>query len=489
MINPKPSLTSYDVEGGWVSSPDLAILTVAAMAPGHWTVDVAEEAVSPVNLDHPARFIGLTGKSSQYRRIVELSEAFRRRGKTVLIGGPFASLDPEAVRLHADILFTGEMEDIAPEFFADLEAGVWKAHYEGGRADIRKSPVPRWDLYPTSRSISGALQTTRGCPFDCEFCDVIQYQGRKQRHKDLHQILAELDALYAAGFRETFLCDDNLTVHRTFARQTLDAIAEWNAEQSNGPMRFRTQASLDIARDDDLLRRCVRAGLTHLFIGIETVNEASLRATNKRQNLLLPILDAVNNILSHGIYVRAGVIVGFDQDGPSIFDDLFQFFQNSPLPDLSVGVLTASFGTPLYARLKREGRLLEGRWEEYLSDGNIIPKLMTREQLANGTRELAHALFSAEAYERRLLNLIAVYGGEAEASPRRTAPNERIRSVMGSLKSIPKRSERDAKMLSRVLDAATEKPAAMAPVMSSLTFYAQTRAYLDRVQARAVQVA
>jgi radical SAM superfamily enzyme YgiQ (UPF0313 family) len=488
MINPKPTVSCYTVGDGWVSSPDLALVTIAAMAPPHWSVSVTEELVGPVDLDSSARFVGLTGKTAQYARMVELSDAFRRRGKTVLIGGPFASLDPEAVRPHADILVTGELEDIAPQFFADLEAGAWKTHYDGGRADIRKSPVPRWDLYPTHKAMTGALQTTRGCPFDCEFCDVIQYQGRKQRHKDLTQIIAELDALYAAGFRDTFLSDDNFTVHRQFARQTLDAIAEWNAARTDGPMRFRTQASLDIARDDDLMRRCVAAGLTNLFIGIETTNEASLRETKKRQNLLLPIHESVERIVSTGIYVRAGVIVGFDHDGPSIFGDLFDFFQTSPLPDLTVGVLTASVGTPLHARVKREGRLLEGRWDEHLFNCNIVPKLMTTRALVEGTRELAAALYTAEAFERRLMRLIDAFP-DLDAAPVRSPPGERTRGAMGELRRIRGRGKAETRMLSTVLAAALEKPWTFSAVVTSLSHFEQTRTYLDYVSLRMAEAA
>ena len=329
MINPAPSGIRPDTEAGWVSSPDLAIITVAAMAPAHWRVTVAEEAVQPVDLDSEADFIGLTGKSSQLDGIRRLSRHFRARGKVVLVGGPLASLQPAAVRDHADILVTGELEDIAPNFFADLEAGAWKGAYDGGRADITRSPAPRWDLYPVQRSMSGALQTTRGCPFECEFCDVIVYQGRKQRHKTLDQILIELDALHAAGFREVFLSDDNFAVHRKHARSVLEALRDWNARQ-DGPLRFFTQTSLDLARDPDLMDLCYAAGLRRLFVGVESANEASLRETRKRQNLLMPILQATERMVAHGLTIRAGLICGFDSDGPDIFQASYDFFQTTP---------------------------------------------------------------------------------------------------------------------------------------------------------------
>jgi radical SAM superfamily enzyme YgiQ (UPF0313 family) len=282
LINPRAHTPTYDNchSDAWVTCPDLTLLTVAAMLPPSWTVRYTEEQIDPVDFDHPAEFVGLSGKTAQLRSMIELSNEFRTRGKTVLIGGPLATLDPDSLRPYADILVTGEMEEIAPRLFADLEAGTWSRHYDGGRPDIRNSPVPRWDLYPVHRSELGAVQTTRGCPFDCEFCDVIQYLGRKQRHKDPGQIVAELDALYEHGFRSTFICDDNFTVHRRFAHTMLEAIADWNAGHADDPMRFFTQASLDLARDEALMRQCAAAGLRTIFIGIETINEASLRETS-----------------------------------------------------------------------------------------------------------------------------------------------------------------------------------------------------------------
>lgn len=485
---PRPTYSSYyDSEPGWVTSPDLATVTVAAMAPAHWTVRITDEAVEDVDLDTTATFVGLTGKTAQLPRIIELSREFRRRGKTVIVGGPFASLEPNSVRPHADILFTGEMEDIAAEFFADLEAGDWRAVYDGGRADIRRSPVPRWDLYPVHRSMLGALQTTRGCPFECEFCDVIQYQGRKQRQKDVPQVIAELDALYAAGFRETFLTDDNFTVHRRFARTMLAAIADWNSRNGTDRMGFVTQASLDIARDPELLQTCVDAGLTKLFLGIETINAASLRETNKRQNLLMPMADALEAVASRGIFIRGGLIVGFDHDGPDIFDTIYEFVQTVPLPDVIINALNASYGTPLHTRLKMEGRLSHGRWDGAMFETNIIPKLMSQDQLTNGTFDLTRRLFEAAAFEQRVMRMITCLPDGLAPADRRPSPHsERSRStrlMMTWLKRINARGPAEQRMLARVLEAASAKPSTWAPVLEALKHFERVRTFLDQVVA------
>ncbi len=206
---------------------DLAVITVAALVPDDFTVEVCEEHITPVNLDHPADFIGLTGKVTQVSNMIKLSKEFRKRGKTVILGGPFASLDPQAVRPYCDILVEGEIEDIAEDFFNDLRNGTWKDHYKGTRPDLSTSPIPRWDLYPNSRTLNAAVQTSRGCPFECEFCDVIQYLGRKQRHKEPDQIIAELDLIYKIGHRAVFLADDNFTVYRSRAKELLKVLKEW----------------------------------------------------------------------------------------------------------------------------------------------------------------------------------------------------------------------------------------------------------------------
>ena len=400
----------------------------------------------------------------------------------MIVGGPSASLEPEAVRPHADILFTGEMEDIAATFFANLEAGTWKAHYDGGRADIGRSPVPRWALYPVHCAMVGALQTTRGCPFECEFYDVIQYQGRKQRQKTTGQVRAELDALYAAGFRETFLTDDDFTVHRQFARTVLAAMAGWNDEHRADPMRFTTQASIDIAREPDMLHRCVEAGLTKLFIGVETINLASLRETRKRQNLLMAIDEALRTIASWGSTTRVGLIIGFDHDGPDIFERSYAFLQNSPLPDVTLNVLNASKATPLYKRLETEGRLLDGRWDGANFSANFIPKLMSREDLNEGVRSLTGRLFQATAFERRVMNMIACFADTPAQDARRVPTrSERSKLMMTWLKRISARSPAEQRMVSSVLDAAAAKPSTLPAVLNALMRFERVNAVLERV--------
>ena len=494
IINPASNAPGYhtseasaDEQGGWAEVADLAVATVAAFVPRDWTVRLTDEAVSPADLTFEADFVAITGKVSQRKRMIELAAEFRARGRTVLIGGSFASLNPEEMKPHADILVTGEIEQLAPKLFGDLASGDWSDRYDGGQADLSSSPLPRWDLYPTHRAVLGALQTTRGCPFNCEFCDVIQYQGRKQRHKSLDQVMAELAGLYAHGFREVFLVDDNFTVHRRWARQVLDALTQWNHEHASDPVRFQTQASLDIARDADLLARCRAAGLHRVFVGVETVNEESLKETGKRQNLLLPVAEAVSRIVENGIAVEAGIIIGFDHDGPDIFERMLDFLQASPLPFLTIGVLTAPAKTDLHKRLTREGRIIGEVWQTCAGnpfETNIRPAQMDRDTLLRRTRALAMELYQPERFEKRMFKLIESYGtADAAVAPRALRHKSGRRRSFDMIRRISARGSREAAMANNVLRRASQRPGTLAPVLQFLVQYEQARHVLDHAGA------
>src|SRR6185295_6724511 len=202
--------------------------------PAGFEIRLCDENISAVDFNCDADYVGITGKINQRQRMIAIAREFRRRGKTVLIGGPYASLSP------------GEIEDIRERLFADLEQRRPQPEYVGTRPDLASSPVPRWDLYPNDHAIAGTLQTSRGCPFECEFCDVIQYLGRRQRHKPESLVLAELEALYRAGYRSAFLADDNFTVIRHRAKGLLAAIRGWQRDKG---MDLITQVSIEAARD------------------------------------------------------------------------------------------------------------------------------------------------------------------------------------------------------------------------------------------------
>ncbi len=412
LINPKDELPGYDGSEAlqaWgllnrSTLADLTMPTVAAFVPPSWDIRLCDERTESVDLASDAEVVGLTGKVSQRQRMIELAAEFRRRGKLVVIGGPYASLSPDKMRPHADILVRGEMEEIAGGIFADIEAGTWRAEYEGGKPDLSTSPVPRWDLSRKGMALWGQVQTSRGCPFECEFCDVIQYLGRKQRWKEPDQVIRELDVLYARGFRGVFFADDNLTVMRRRTRALLEALIEWNCTRSAGRVKFGTQVSIDIARDAEMLALCRDAGFNNVFIGVETPNRASLAETMKRQNLRVDLAEEVRKVVAAGMLVTCGMMVGFDHDDLGIFERLAEFINRLPTPLIQLNVLVAPAATPLHKRLKEEDRIISEELEHASSflETNIKPKLMTREQLKAGAKWLINNIYSPSAFARRL---------------------------------------------------------------------------------------
>ncbi len=471
-------LTQYNLPPA-VHVADLATATVAAMVPDDFEVTLCEQHLSGVDLDHPAQFVGLTGKSSQVGHMLTLAKAFRARGKKVIIGGPYASLSPEAVRDHCDILVRGEMEGIAPTLFDDLRRGTWLDTYEGGQADMLSSPIPRWDLYPNDGAFLGCVQTSRGCPFECEFCDVIQYVGRKQRHKSIDQVLRELSTLYELGYRGIFLADDNFTAYRRRAKELLTAIRDWNDRRAQGRVYLSTQLSIDAARDESLLRLCSQAGLRQVFIGIESPNEESLRETGKRQNLGISLSGHVERFLDHGIQVMGGMVVGFDADGSDIFERQYQFAMSTPIPIFTLGALVAPATTPLHARLAKSGRLTSDSNVGASVDPwytNILPKQMSRDELYTGLRWLGNRLYQPDAFGDRVLRFIDTLkdpyphaaGGSAQL--RRVELNGT--KVVGH---IARQGRTEAVMMAKVMAAARKKPATKHHVITILFRYMQIR--------------
>ncbi|MEM7583098.1 MAG: radical SAM protein [Acidobacteriota bacterium] len=470
---------------------DLAIPTVAAMVPEGFDIRLCDENLTAIDFDIPADFVAITGKVSQWGRMRRVAQTFRERGRKVIIGGPFASLCPEVVADHCDILVRGEIEEIAAGFFSDLKAGCWKEDYEGTRPSLDLSPLARWDLYPNDQVLLGSVQTSRGCPFQCEFCDVIEYLGRLQRHKSVANVLRELDDLYRFGYRSVFLCDDNFTVARSRAKELLSALRDWNLRLQDGNVIFSTQLSIDAARDDELLDLCAEAGLIQAFIGIETPNMESLRASKKRQNLGVDLVDQIQKFYDRGIMIVAGMIVGFDNDGYDIFERQYEFAMQAAIPIVTLGSLVAPAATPLHDRLKATGRLLADGSEVAAMpwSTNIIPQLMTQDELLHGVRWLANKLYSAEAFEDRLLRFIARVGQRRDPRHLREQAHPgqvRHRPVEQGGREIVRRltalGPREAQMAYKVFGAVSKKPEVFEYAKAALFHYAQIRYMYDQGQ-------
>lgn len=462
---------------------DLATTTVAAMIPDDFDISICEEALSPADLDTDADFIAITGKSTQVARMIELGREYRSRGKVVVMGGPFVSLSRDSLRPYADVLVFGEMEEIADVVFNDLRNGTHKAEYQGTKPDITTSPIPRWDLYQNASAMRGCVQTSRGCPFECEFCDVIQYVGRKQRHKSNSQVLAELDVLYRHGYRSAFLADDNFTVYRKRTRSLLTALHDWNLQQQSGHMRFSTQVSIDIAKDTDILEQCADAGVNEVFIGIETPNEASLKETHKNQNMNIDLQQQVGRFLEQGISVTAGMIVGFDADGPDIFEQQRDFAMASAIPLFTLGALMAPISTPLYDRMKEENRLIPesetgASMHPWIS--NIIPARMTSDELRAGMKWLINQIYHPRNFGQRLLKMIQDLQFRPSAAYYYSTGNSHRMATMAvtamrAMMKLSRMGSDEAAMMKQTMQAVEKKPESRTHVMTAIFQYLQTR--------------
>lgn len=412
LVNPAYPVNTWtfseaaDITQRPTAMPNLSLPTLAALTPEPFVVDLADENVAPLDLDDEYDVVGITGYVTQQERMVELAAELRQRGRLVVVGGPFATLSASTVRPHADVLFLGEAEETWPQFLADYLAGRVQRTYEATDSpDITASPAPRVDLLPADAYGLGVVQTSRGCPYACEFCDVIVYLGRRQRHKEPEQLERELDALYRLGNRRVFLSDDNFTANPKAARHILDTLTSWNHRQEEWTT-FHTQLSVDVGapRNADLLAACRRAGLEFAFIGLETEDEASLLAVKKKQNTHRDMVESVHRIQQGGIQVLAGLIVGFDGDTTTCFERQLDLAQRAGIPMTVVSLLNAPEGTPLAARAAQEGRLLGGTTNFYLST-NLVPVSMSLDELTLGTRWLVNRLYAPDAFLERLVVL------------------------------------------------------------------------------------
>jgi radical SAM superfamily enzyme YgiQ (UPF0313 family) len=430
LINPAHGVSFWgfdyamDLLKGAYSNAPLALLTVAGLTPDDWRIEIADENVGPVDLDTPCDVVGITAMNTQAHRAFALADEFRRRGRLVVIGGPFATLEPHRCEPHADVVVAGEAERTWPAFCRDYERGEQRRRYvETGTIDLSESPTPRYDLISADSYASLPIQTTRGCPFNCEFCDIIVMQGRRVRTKPYEQVLAEIEAIRRTGGRSIFFTDDNYIGNIKYVRGLLDRLIEHRRDTGYEPLLF-TQTSVNLAEHEDLLERMTRAGFTRLFIGIETPRQTSLRETGKRQNLHGDLVDRVRTIQRAGIMIWAGMIVGFDHDDKNIFEEQADFLDEAGIPVAMVGMLNAPPKTPLFTRLTAEGRIAQNAdWADNCAWTNIVPKQMTRAELFGGYADLVQELYEQQNYARRVHKNI-----EAMGAPARNATSARLPS-------------------------------------------------------------
>jgi radical SAM superfamily enzyme YgiQ (UPF0313 family) len=412
--------------------PPLGLLTVAAMLPGDWKLRLVDLDVSRLNstdLDW-ADYVLLSAMIVQTDSSREIARRCAACGKTVIAGGPlFTTGYDRFPEIRHFVL--GEAENIMPSLVRDMRAGTLKPLYHDPiKPDITRSPVPRWDLINFKDYADMSVQFSRGCPFDCEFCDIVVMYGRHPRVKTPDQMIKELDTLIQAGWRDSaFIVDDNFIANKVKAKALLRRMVAWKTERSVS-MSFTTEASLNLVDDPELLDLMVQAGFKQVFIGIETVHEDSLVECAKVQNVERDLLTAVKTIQNAGIGVMGGFIVGFDHDDPGVFERLSAFIQESGVVTAMVGLLTALPRTRLFSRLASEGRILrESTGNNLDAVLNFVPKL-DRDALVAGYRSLVKQLYAPRAYYQRALAFLREY--------RPQGPRTRIRlgDVVAFLKSL-----------------------------------------------------
>ncbi|SMF94386.1 Radical SAM superfamily enzyme YgiQ, UPF0313 family [Methylomagnum ishizawai] len=425
LINPRFSVSfwsmthSLDILGREAMVPTAALSLLAALTPPEHEVRLLDEAVEPLDWEAiaGADLVGLTGMIVQRERMREIATQVKALGKFLVVGGPWITVQEDYLAGLADVVFVGEADQTWPQFLAEWAEGNHPARYEQAeRTDMTTLPAPRLDLLKLDGYLQGSVQVSRGCPFLCEFCDIIVTFGRQPRVKAADQVIAELDEWRRAGFGSVFLVDDNLIGNRKALLPILDRIAAWQREHRY-IVSLHTEASLNLADDAELLERFVAANIRTVFVGIESPNPAALLETRKFQNVdrrqprgepdaeaaASFILDRIHRIQGKGIKVTCGLILGFDSDTPDIFESHRRFIAKTGILQVMVGLLAAIPKTPLYERLRREGRLDE---EDFSAFGtNVVPVGMGREQLTRGFLDLIAEVYEPAAYFDRLDDL------------------------------------------------------------------------------------
>jgi radical SAM superfamily enzyme YgiQ (UPF0313 family) len=412
--------------------PPLGLLTVAGMLPKDWQlrlIDLNTTRLRDVDIEW-ADYVFLSAMIVQTDSAREVAVRCRSKQTTVIAGGPlFTTSHARFPEIRHFVL--GEAENIMPALVSDMESGSLKASYaSSSRPDITRTPVPRWDLIKLRQYATMPLQFSRGCPFNCEFCDIVVMNGRIPRTKSPGQMIEELESLIAAGWRErVFIVDDNFIGNKVKAKAFLRALISWRKHR-DVKISFTTEASLNLADDQELLDLMAEAGFNQVFVGIESPDEESLTECEKTQNTQRDLVAAVKKIQNSGLEVMGGFIVGFDSDTVGIFERQSSFIEQSGIVTAMVGLLTALPETRLFSRLKEEGRIIQDATGNNVEAVlNFLPKL-DREYLINGYRLLVKRLYAPDAYYSRILTFLREY------RPREPSLRPTVRDCLALIRSF-----------------------------------------------------
>ncbi len=409
----------------------LGLLTVGAMLPEEWDVRLVDMNVEPLTDENIqwADMVFIGAMVVQKESVQEVTARCKSFGKTIVAGGPyFTSAQQEFPDIHHLVLNEGEIT--LPLFLKDLAEGTLQRVYTSpDKPDIETTPPPRWNLIRMDDYASMSIQYSRGCPFDCEFCDIVNLNGRRPRVKSNSQMMNEFNIIYDSGWRgRLFVVDDNFIGNRVKVKSLLRELIVWQ-EARNFPFTLYTEASVNLAQDEELMNLMSDAGFDSVFLGLETPAEESLAECGKHQNCSVDLLAAIRTIHQHGMEVMGGFIIGFDSDPPNIFERQIKFIQSGGVVKAMIGLLNAIPGTRLYKRLKEEGRLVQDCTGDNCDGSlNFIPK-MDMQTLKDGYQAVLDNLYSPKEYYIRVLEFLSQY------KPSRRKKLNRL-EVMAFLRSI-----------------------------------------------------
>ncbi len=368
---------------------------LAAFAPPHWTVLHLDEAVEPVDPRIPADLVGITFHTPSAPHAYGLAARFRERGTPVVLGGPHVTLLPDEAQAHADVVFVGEAEAHWPRFLADFETGQHRRRYCASEPPLLDDvPMSRRDLFHRRDHTAGVLFATRGCPHRCDFCTLTVMYRRRPRKRPVQAVAREY-----ASFRGKviILWDDNIAADIEYAKALFRALAphrKW----------WSSQATIDAAKDDEFLELAARSGCKQLFIGLESVSQASVNEVSKGFNRVDQYARAIERIHSYGISVQAGIVFGFDNDTESVFADTLDFLEAAAVQNATFNILTPFPGTRLHERLNAEGRILTRDWSKYNGRADVVfqPRHMSPETLLAGYGYANRRFYSLRSIFKRL---------------------------------------------------------------------------------------
>ncbi|MCF7861737.1 DUF4070 domain-containing protein [Candidatus Woesearchaeota archaeon] len=420
--------------------PPLGLLTVAPLLPERWNKKLVDMNVNELTDKHLrwADYVFISAMTVQKNSVEQILLRCKQAGVKTICGGPLFTASHED--FEADHFILNEAEVTLPVFLKDLTNHIrqdcsqdtvpGKVYRSNEFPDIEKSPLPMWDLVDMKKYASMNIQYSRGCPFNCDFCDITTLFGKRVRTKSKHQIIAELDQLYLSKWQgDVFFVDDNFIGNTTkLKEEILPAIIRWNIKRKR-PFTFSTEASINLADDKDLMRLMVKAGFDGVFVGIETPNEESLAECNKIQNKNRDMIKSINTIQSYGLEVTGGFIVGFDSDNQNVFQMVSDFIQKTGIVTAMVGLLNAPKNTPLFKKLQKQNRIIGNPTGSNTDMSmNFIPK-MNMDDLMKGYKNILASIYSAKPYYDRVRYIL---------SSKKFIKSHKLRFNFSSIKALVK---------------------------------------------------